>query len=250
MNKGTDQAIFSINSRNGEPVNEIDNYQRGRYVSTNEALWRFYSFKLHDRYPPVVRLSVHLENGQQVYFNRQNLKDKIAHPANTTLMAFFKLCKEDNFAKNLLYVDVPKYYKWDASKQWIRRKQGERVEDWPNVRKTNVIGRVYTVHVANFECFCLRMLLFNIRGPTNFADLKNFNGREFESYSAACRGLGRLENDDQWNDTRLDGALTNSPAKLRNLFAILLGYCGVSEPVQLWNNFKDSMSENYLFDIR
>ena len=94
------------------------------------------------------------------------------------------------------------------------------------------------------------MLLFNIRGPTNFSDLKNFNGRKFESYSAAYQGLGLLENDDQWNDTMLNGALTDSPAKLRNLFAILLGYCGVSEPVQLLNNFKDSMSDDYLFDIR
>ena len=160
------------------------------------------------------------------------------------------MCGEDDFAKNLLYVDVPKYFKWSATKQWIRRKQGERVEDWPNVRKTNVIGRVYTVHVANFECFCLRMLLFNIRGPTKFEDCKNINGRIYESYSAACRGLGLLENDDQWNNTMLDGSLTNSPTKLRNLFAILLGFCGVSEPLQLWNNFKNNMSEDYLFNIR
>ena len=202
-------------------MNEIDNYQRGRYVSTNEAIWRFFSFKLHDRYPSVVRLSVHLENMQQVYFNRENLKDKIANPANTTLMAFFKLCREDDFARNLLYVDVPKYYKWDTSKKWVRRKQGEPVENWPNVRKANVIGRVYTVHINNFECFCLRLLLFHIRGPTKFEDFRNFGGREFETYAAACRGLGLLENDDQWNDTMRDGALTDSPSKLRNLFAVL-----------------------------
>ena len=31
----------------------------------------------------------------------------------TTLMAFFKFCQEDNFAKTLLYEDVSSYYTFD-----------------------------------------------------------------------------------------------------------------------------------------
>lgn len=47
--------------------NEITHFQMGRYVSSNEAMWRIFSFPIHERHPTVVQLAVHLENGQRVY---------------------------------------------------------------------------------------------------------------------------------------------------------------------------------------
>lgn len=49
----------------------------GRYISSNEAVWRILDFPIHERYPPVVHLSIHLENGQCVYFTEKNLLDRI-----------------------------------------------------------------------------------------------------------------------------------------------------------------------------
>jgi hypothetical protein len=62
----------------------------GGYVSSNEAVWRILNFPIHDRHPTVVHLSVHLENGQRVYFTSENAEERAAQPPNTTLTAFFQ----------------------------------------------------------------------------------------------------------------------------------------------------------------
>ena len=47
---------------------EIKDYIDCRYVSSCEACWRLFGFELSSIRPHVVRLAVHLPNGQQVYF--------------------------------------------------------------------------------------------------------------------------------------------------------------------------------------
>jgi hypothetical protein len=92
-------------------------------------------FPFHERYPTVVHLAVHLENGQRVYFTEENVHDRVNEPPRTTLTAFFLLCQKDDFAKTLLYCDIPKYYRWDASgKTFKRRIQGTAVPGYSNVR--------------------------------------------------------------------------------------------------------------------
>jgi hypothetical protein len=149
INKGSDMAIFELSYENKEK-DEITQYQMGRYISSNEAVWRILGFSIHGRYPAVVHLSVHLENGQRIYFTEENARDRIENPQNTTLTAFFQLCQQDEFAKTLLYHEVPKYYTWNATKkEFNRRKQGSNVSDHVGICKTNTLGRVYTVHPNN-----------------------------------------------------------------------------------------------------
>lgn len=98
-------------------MDEIQSYQLGRYISSNEAIWRILSFPIHERYPTVVHLSVHLENGQRVYFNPNNLQQQQQGREKTTLIGFFELCKQDSFAKTIRYCEVPRYYAWNASEK-------------------------------------------------------------------------------------------------------------------------------------
>ena len=71
---------------------------------------------------------------------------------------------EDEFATTLLYNEVPQYFTWDEkAKHWSRRKKGKPVEGHQGIKKDDAIGRVYTVHPNQFECFCLRMLLHHVR---------------------------------------------------------------------------------------
>lgn len=137
----------------------------------------------------VQHLAVHLANGQRVYFTKDSAR-KIASepPQNTTLTAFFQLCQTDPFARKLLYVDVPIYYTWDKTRKiFQRRKQGMPEEGHPEIMKTNAIGRVFTVHPNNAECFYLRMLLHEIRGPTSFTDLRTIHGYLCQTYREACQ---------------------------------------------------------------
>ncbi|GFX06764.1 uncharacterized protein TNCV_3113521 [Trichonephila clavipes] len=68
INKGNDQAIFNLRNEGVvQALNEIQIYQAGRYVNNNEAAWWLLGFPLHERYPTVTHLAVHLENGQRVF---------------------------------------------------------------------------------------------------------------------------------------------------------------------------------------
>jgi hypothetical protein len=114
-------------------------------------------FPIHNRYPRVEHLAVHLENDQRVYFTEDNLLDKVNEPPRTTLTVFFLLFKKDNFASTLLYCDVRKYYTSNASEKARKRHvQGIIIPERPVIKVTDALGRVYTVHPNNFECFLLR----------------------------------------------------------------------------------------------
>ncbi|CAH0682997.1 unnamed protein product [Spodoptera exigua] len=226
-------------------------FQMGRYVSTNEALWRLLSFQIHERYPTVVHLAVHLENGQRVYFTEANAAQRAERPPSTTLTSFFAMCEADPFAATLMYVEMPKYYTWNPStKKFQRRKQGTPVPDWPQVFSSDALGRMYTVHPRNDECFYLRLLLVNVRVPKSFAHLKTVNGHQCQTYREACQLLGLLENDSHWDLTLADSVVSSNAYQIRTLFAIIITTCFPSQPIQLWNKYKDAICEDILHRLR
>ena len=88
--------------------------QTGRYISNSEAVRRIPSFLIHKCFPPVFQMDVHFESGQRIYFDDDNnVRERVENPRNTKLMAFLKLCQEDNFAKTFLYENVSGYYTFD-----------------------------------------------------------------------------------------------------------------------------------------
>lgn len=100
------------------------------------------------------------------------------------------------------------------------------------------------------ECFCLRILLHKIRGPTSFNFLKTVNGIICESFQEACLQLGFLENDQQWHETLKEATETDSPEKIRACFAIMISCCQLSNPIALWNDHKEAMTEDILYAAR
>ncbi|XP_073518740.1 uncharacterized protein [Phyllobates terribilis] len=110
----------------------------------------------------------------------------------------------------------------DNRKTLERRKRGLDIEGYPGVKATDTLGRVYTVHPSNAECFYLRMLLHVVKGPTSFSDLKKVGGHVCETFTEACQRKGLLENDGHWDITLSEAAATQTPKRLRHLFAIIL----------------------------
>lgn len=250
INKGNDMAVFGVTAGNSNN-DEISQYQMGRYISSNEAIWRIFSFPIHERHPTVVHLSVHLENGQRVYFTTQNALQRAARPPSTTLTAFFSLCLNDSFAKTVLYSEIPTYFTWNASaKVFQRRKQGKPVHGQPNLYSTDAIGRIYTVHPNNAECFYLRLLLINVRGPTSFQNLRTIDGFLCATYREACQRLHLLEDDSHWDITLADASISAFPHQIRTLFAIIISTCSPANPLELWNKYKDFMTEDILHRLR
>ena len=68
--------------------------------------------QIHQGYPAIIQLVINLDNGQIIYFSERNVRIKV--PPKTMLTSFFDLCEINNFAKNLLYQDIPQYYTWQV----------------------------------------------------------------------------------------------------------------------------------------
>ena len=142
-------------------------------------------------------------------------------------------------------------YTWDSvQKKFNRRKQGDPVEGFPGVRSSDVLGRVYTVHPNNAECFFLRMLLHTVTGPKSFEDLRTVDGQGCASFREACQLSGLLEDDRHLDHTLAEAATVHSASRLRNLFAITITTCFPSDPSRLWESFKESLSEDLLLAAR
>ena len=250
INKGSDYAAFGV--EDGDRFDEVQHYQMGRYISSNEAVWRILDFPVHERYPSVMHLNVHLENGERVYFTAANAAEHVRQGRpRTKLTAFFELCQNDQFAATLLYCDVPSYYTWhEPSKTFNRRKRGIAVEGHAGIFKSDTIGRVYTIHPSNAECFYLRMLLHEVPGPKSFDDLKTVDGQLCETYREACQRRGLLESDNHWMNTMEEAASSQMPQQLRQLFAIIVSTCAPSNPCGLYEAFREAMAEDILLQAR
>ena len=127
INKGSDMATCTVDVNTH--IDEIKTYLTGRYISTNEAIWRIFGFEMHSSHPCVINLAIHLENGQRVYYTEISARQIVTTPPQTTLTAFFKLCQIDSFAKTLLYQEVPTYYTYkslEKPKMWKKNTHRER----------------------------------------------------------------------------------------------------------------------------
>ncbi|CAB3250348.1 unnamed protein product [Arctia plantaginis] len=189
VNKGSDLAIFEVQNINKN--DEIARYQMGRYISSNEAIWHILSFPNHERDPAVQHLAIHLENGQRVYFTEENVLQRAFEAPKTTLTEFFTLCQKPDvfgqFAKTLVYGDVPRYFTWNkSSKKWEPRKQGKPHPSITGIFKAKTLGRLYTVHPKQ------------------------------RTYQDACRELQLLEDDNHWDLTLADTALTSTPNNIQD----------------------------------
>ena len=105
---------------------------------------------------------------------------------------------------------------------------------------------MYTVHPYNIEYYHLRLLLHTVRGPTSFQQLKIVDEELCATYKEVCRRRGLLEDDDHWNRALIEASITQMPKQIRDMFAIMLHMCSISNPLSLWKTHKESMSEDYL----
>lgn len=64
MQIGPDTTKFQIttaDNAHADPIDEIEEYWKGRYLSTTEAAWRILGFHITQKKPAVTSLPIHLE---------------------------------------------------------------------------------------------------------------------------------------------------------------------------------------------
>ncbi|XP_036322284.1 uncharacterized protein LOC118736293 [Rhagoletis pomonella] len=196
VTKGRDMAVLGVTGTNTN--DELTQYQLGRY-------------------PIVVHLAVHLENGQRVYFTTNNaiqrpeispstkqVYSRRAEPTHLQERCFTLKCRDITRGINL------QKHSNDANKE--RQLQAIRV---------------------SFQ------QMLNVRGPTSFISVRTVRGEVFATYREACQKIQLLENDMHWEYTLADAVQSSYPHQLRTLFAIVISTCFPSNPINLWEKFKD-----------
>lgn len=58
------------------------------------------------------------------------------------------------------------------------------------------------------------------------------------TYKSACRARGLLEDDANWDKSLNEAAVSHSPQKMRQLFAVLLVFIHLDDPLSLWEKHK------------
>jgi len=68
--------------------------------------------------------------------------------------------------------------------------------------------------------------------------------------SFACQCLHLLEDNIHWYHTLVDAVISSTAHQIRSLFAIIISTCFPSNPLHLWNKYKDNMIEDILHRLR
>ena len=56
--------------------------------------------------------------------------------------------------------------------------------------------------------------------------------------------MGLLEDDAHWEESLKEAAVSESASKMRDLFAIMIVYCQVADPISLWEKYKEYFTED------
>jgi hypothetical protein len=157
-----------------------------------------------------------------------DLRKLLESPAakTTMLTAWFDANTKHEAARNLTYCDFPKNWTWVASDRlWRKRACRDK------------IGRMYYVHPTAGELYYLCMLLMIVKGATNYADIRTFNGRVYNTYREACEARGLLESDNEWNLLFDEAIVSASSHQLRQLFVTVVLHYSVSDVRGLFDKY-------------
>jgi hypothetical protein len=216
-------------------VDEVDAYLSGRLLSCAEAVFRILGLRLHQEYPPVQRLDIHLPHQQSIIFNPCDDDDDIAAllPHSTSkLLAWFVLNQQDEAARQWRYVDIPEHYVWDNTARIWK----------PRCNRRFCLGRMPSVSFSNLELHALRMILHSARGAQNFVDLMTVGSHIHNSFRAAATAAGMLE--DNGEAIHIFAEIVScriSVNSLRIQFCCVLAHCGASNPMELFNMFASDL---------
>ncbi len=189
--------------------------------------------------PSVVRLEVHLDGQQKVYFREgQEAQAAVHGQRRTKLTAWFDLNKYSRMRgtcvglDQLKYPDIPNYFTWKPREAF--RIPGSNPKEYDFRRRADpVIGRMFTVSPRERERYFLRTLLLHMKGSSSYEDLRKVNGVPRNTFRDACAALGLLADDAEWRNA-LRESFASQFNPLTELFAIILVHCEPSDPLAIW----------------
>nr|GEU92788.1 DNA helicase [Tanacetum cinerariifolium] len=81
-------------------------------------------------------------------------------------------------------------------------------------------------------------------GCRSFEDIRTVNKRLYLTFRSACKALGLLGDDKEWHTALEEAAFSATSQQLRSLFAQILTFCDVADPLKLWKSYWRRMSDD------
>lgn len=91
---------------------------------------------------------------------------------------------------------------------------------------------------TTYSSFHLRLVLIYLCGPTSYGYLKTITDKLHATNYVACLELQFLENDNLWDTTLGDAALSSSPHTIHQLFTTLFKKCFSTNSTELWEKYE------------
>lgn len=250
--KGPDIAFFSIqdsaSTSNHEQYdgtehrNEVNDYQKARYLSAPEAAWRILTFEISRKEPAVENLPIHLPGENIPQFRCSD-----GSRSSTSLLDRYFLRPPE--LHHLRYKEYYEKYILYPYRHGEHLRSHELLECiHPNVlcrkiscqvRRLKVL-RINTIPLCAGEPFYLRTLLIH-HPATSFCDLWTVNDTVFSTFHEVACDLGLFNNEHE-GFLALQEVVEclRTPAQLRFLFAqvVLEGY----PAVPLWEHFRFNLT--------
>jgi len=238
--KGSDCATLLLQETTN--ADEVQQHLQGRYIGPCEAVWTLLEYRVHEEFPPVYHLPVHLYGEQPVFFaeglTRAELQIQLDQ-AHSKLMAWFAYNTAQADRLQYLYQDFPTHYVFhDKHERWQKRKRGM------------AIGCMYHCNPFQDERFYLRLLLTVCRGSTSYVNFRTIHGIEYSTYQQACLALGLLEDDREWIQYFEETVLYTYRIALYTLFATAIMHGGILNPTSLWIKFQQHICADISYQLQ
>jgi hypothetical protein len=234
--KSLDQANWRIYKQPSElpesgaqgrkPVDEIRDYERGRYLSSIEAVTRLASFHISQKQPGVKRLPVHLPGRQYGQMARKNGSE-----SDATLLVRYMARPRHPDLDSMTYVEFGSKCRLEKHDPGVEMHPLQVLEDeHPGRPRMRIrfygqghigVCRIQMVYPRHGDVFYLRALLLH-RSARDWTDLRTIDGVTHGTYQEAARAMGLFDNRDEgimaFEELLESGA---APAQLRWIFALL-----------------------------
>lgn len=254
-----DHTRYRIRSNDDEPVDEIDDYWKARYLSSMEATWRILGFNMTRKSPSVTPLAVHLHaqtNHHQYHRNTptttlSTLDRYFVRPQGSFvlngqehLFAELKYCEYFTIFRLAKYdpnrAGHPSYFVEQANRDVMQPmhvilRQSDRQH----------LARLREVPPSRGELFYLRTLLQH-RAANSFLDARTINGILCDSYQEAATILGIFA-DEKEAEYGMREAIQylKTPRQLRLLFVHLLINDCIPSPIDFWQIFEVNLQLDF-----
>ena len=118
--------------------------------------------------------------------------------------------------------------------------------------KTEIVGRLPMLVPSHGDIFYLKLLLTqdHCKGLRSEEELRTVHGVVHSTCKDACKALGILEDDSEWDNCLSEIEIEVSPRRFRNIFAIIIIENSPSNVQQLFENYHERLIEDYVYSYQ